>query len=115
MSRGEVPTNPLAYALTNDVRVEILKHLAGQRPGNKMCARDLSEDLNKKFGVISYHVQVLFECGAIRLVDPQPPQGVLRHFYVFDVDEPWALTVLGLDEHGATGNGSDEGDGTAAQ
>jgi predicted transcriptional regulator len=114
MSRGEVPTNPLAYALTHDVRIEILKYLAGQGPGKKMCAQDLSGDLDRKLAVISYHVQVLSECGAIRLVDTEPAKGAFGHFHVFDIDDPWALTVLGLDEPGTTGGGSDERDGTAA-
>jgi predicted transcriptional regulator len=114
MSRDQVPRSPLASALTNDVRIEILKYLAGQGPEKKMCARELSEDLNQKFGVISYHVQVLSECGAIRLVDTEPAKGAFGHFYVFDIDDPWALTVLGLDEPGTTGGGSDERDGIAA-
>ena len=114
MSRGQIRTHPLRTALDNDVRVDILKYLAKQGPGKKMSARELAEDLNQEFSVISYHVQVLYECGAIRLVDAEPARGTLRHFYVFDIHEPWALALLGLAEPGATRGRSDEADGTPA-
>jgi len=99
---GRVPgrKHSLASALNNGVRVEILKHLAAQGPGRKMCARDLSEDLDQKLNVIAYHVVVLHEGGAIKLVDTEPASATVRRFYVFDIDEPWALAVLGLDGPG---------------
>lgn len=96
MSRGRVRADPLAFALSNDVRVEILRYLAKQGPGKKMCARQLSEDLGRKLSIVSYHVQVLDESGAIRLAgDPEPAGDSIQRFYAFNVSEPWALAELG--------------------
>jgi DNA-binding transcriptional ArsR family regulator len=92
-------TDTLVHALDNKLRVEILRYLAKQGPGKKMCARELSEDLGRRLDVVAYHVQVLDECGAIRLaVDPEPAESI-QWFYVFNITAPWTLAVLRDEEN----------------
>jgi hypothetical protein len=93
--------NSLIYALTSDVRVEILKYLGGQRPGEKVGAQELSEVLGRRFEFISYHLQRLHEFGAVRLITTRPARGPIRLFYVFSIDDPFALKMLGLNDTGA--------------
>jgi hypothetical protein len=42
---------------------------------------------------VSYHVRVLADCHAIKLIRTRPARGSVRHFYRSTV---WALQVLGL-------------------
>ncbi len=108
MSREQ--TTSISYALRSEVRREILRHLADRRPGDGMCARELSEILGRNLEVTSYHLQRLYECGTIAPVE-QSDGGPTTHLYVFNVDDPGALAVLGLEERGT---GSDDTEGTAS-
>ena len=53
---------------------------------------------NPKISNVGYHVRVVAEKGAVELVETQPRQGSVEHFYVATslVDEvPWGRAALG--------------------
>lgn len=108
MSREQTPA--LAYALGSEVRREILRNMARRRPGEVLCARDLSEILGRNLEVTSYHLQRLHECGAVAPV-ATPDGDPIRVLYVLDIDDPRVLAALGLEEHGT---GSDDTEGSAS-
>jgi hypothetical protein len=95
----------LDYALSSDVRREILRHLARQRPGEGLTALELAEILDLNLEVASYHLRRLDECGAVRPLRTTPPSGPLRISYAFDIHDPWALATLGIEERGTASDG----------
>lgn len=67
----------LVTALVHPLRVQILEILNEQEASPKILA-----DLTKaSLGVAAYHVNVLRECGCIKLVKTEPGRGALQHFY----------------------------------
>lgn len=61
--------------------------------------KELTVPVNKDISIVSYHVRVLAEHGAVELVAEAPRRGAVEHFYKATslVDEvPWARAVLGL-------------------
>lgn len=76
-SDGQVIDQRLVRALSNPLRVEILRALHGRVLSPKLLAADLDESLS----LVSYHVRVLAEVDAVRLVKAVPRRGVPEHFY----------------------------------
>lgn len=67
--------------------------------GERRSPKQLTVPVNKDVSIVSYHVRVLAEHGAVELVETQPRRGAVEHFYEATalVDElPWARVVLGL-------------------
>lgn len=86
----------LLAALRHPTRRSILQDMAKFRDPISPC--ELSERLDEPLSNVSYHVRVLADRKVIELVDTAPRRGSMQHFYRMDIDEPWALAVLGLTE-----------------
>jgi DNA-binding transcriptional ArsR family regulator len=84
----------LLVALRHPLRREILRTMIGRR---KISPREVADVLRDPLSNVSYHVRVLVECGVIELVDEAPVRGSIQHFYRASIDEPWALSALGLE------------------
>jgi DNA-binding transcriptional ArsR family regulator len=98
--------NDLLIALRHPLRRKILRTMAEQDP---ISPRQISDELREPLSNVSYHVRVLADCQVITLVDTAPVRGSMQHFYSPTIEEPWALSVLGLSEdgNGATGGKDD--------
>jgi DNA-binding transcriptional ArsR family regulator len=103
---GNTDDNELLIALRHPLRRQILRAMVEQDP---ISPRQISDELHEPLSNVSYHVRVLADCGAVTLVDTTPVRGSMQHFYSPSIDEPWALTVLGINEDGEpTEGGEDE-------
>lgn len=89
--------NDLLVALKHPLRRTILQTMAGQA---RISPRELADQLDEPLSNISYHVRVLNDYGAVAPAGQDPVRGSLQHFYRMDIEEPWALAVLGLGEDG---------------
>lgn len=87
-------SNQLRYALSSEVRCKMLKFL-GTHPGQAMTATDLAERLELDLPRAAYHVERLFENGAVALQDTASDDPTRRRF-ALSIDEPWALRRLDL-------------------
>jgi DNA-binding transcriptional ArsR family regulator len=61
--------------------------------------KQMTVPVNRDVSIVSYHVRVLAEHGAVELVGTRPRRGAVEHFYKATslVDEvPWARVALGL-------------------
>ena len=78
-----MPENPdrldqeLARALSHPIRVEILETLRDR----VASPSELSREMNRSLGVISYHARTLARCGCLELVYAEPRQGSLENFF----------------------------------
>jgi DNA-binding transcriptional ArsR family regulator len=98
--------NDLLTALRHPLRRQILRRMA-ESEDQPISPRELSGELTQPLSNVSYHVRVLVECEAVRLVDTKPVRGSMQHFYRIAIDEPWARQVLGLSEDGNGRRGED--------
>jgi DNA-binding transcriptional ArsR family regulator len=94
--------NDLLVALKHPLRRAILQTMDGEE---MISPRELADQLEEPLSNISYHVRVLNEYGAVEQVGEAPARGSLQHFYRMDIEEPWALAVLGLTEQEGDGDG----------
>ena len=60
----------------------------------EISPRELAVTLAEQLSALSYHVRVLAECGAIKLVRTERIRGSTQHFYRPAVRADWALTAL---------------------
>jgi DNA-binding transcriptional ArsR family regulator len=67
----------LVRALSHPIRVEILENLRGRIASSS----ELSREMNKSLGVISYHAKTLVRCGCLELVHAEPRRGTLENFF----------------------------------
>jgi DNA-binding transcriptional ArsR family regulator len=67
----------LMFALSHPTRIAIIKILNTCQGSPKDMSRQLGEDL----GNVSYHTDVLEECGIIELVRQRQVRGATEHFY----------------------------------
>jgi DNA-binding transcriptional ArsR family regulator len=105
-AEGNTDDNELLVALRHPLRRQILRAMVEQDP---ISPRQISDELREPLSNVSYHVRVLADCGAVTLVDTTPVRGSMQHFYSPTINEPWALTVLGLSENDEpTPGGEDE-------
>ena len=87
----------LMFLLGNPLRKRLLRLYVEAK--EMRSPKQLTVPVNKDVSIVSYHVRVLAEHGAVELVDTQPRRGAVEHFYKATslVDEvPWARAVLGL-------------------
>jgi DNA-binding transcriptional ArsR family regulator len=105
---GSAATDDLLTALGHPLRRRILREMT--RAG-KASPRELAETLSEPLSNVSYHVRVLADCEALRLVGTRPVRGSTQHFYRATVEPEWARSALGLDVTEAS-NGAGEGEGT---
>jgi DNA-binding transcriptional ArsR family regulator len=67
----------LVKALSHPIRVEILETLR-----NRVASpRELSQEMNERLGVISYHANTLVKCGCLELVHVEPRHGTVENFF----------------------------------
>jgi DNA-binding transcriptional ArsR family regulator len=95
--------NDLLIALKHPLRREILRKMVGEEA---ISPRQMADALDHPLANVSYHVRVLHECAAIHLVREKPKGGSVQHFYCAEIETPWVLEVLGLDN----GNGGEPGE-----
>jgi DNA-binding transcriptional ArsR family regulator len=87
-------------ALGHEVRRAIMGVFVAQGVGTPVSPREVSGMLRQPLSNVSYHVRVLADCGAIKLVTTRPVRGSMQHFYrpsAKFVGQPWVASVLGLD------------------
>jgi len=74
------------------MRCRILRVL--QAGGAPSFPREMAEAMDEPLSNVSYHCRILYECGAVKLVDEKPARGAMTHIYAFSVTEDWALAYL---------------------
>lgn len=90
----------LLVLLKHPKRRDILRALATT---GSASPSELAEKLDEPLSNLAWHFRVLHEGGGLALVDEQQVRGSIKHTYEFNIEEPWALAMLGLDK-------GDEGD-----
>jgi DNA-binding transcriptional ArsR family regulator len=68
----------LMRAVAHPLRVEILVALSGK---DELSPTQISKRLGRQLDSVSYHVNVLRECGAVELVKTQRRRGGLEHSF----------------------------------
>jgi DNA-binding transcriptional ArsR family regulator len=89
----------LIKAIQHPLRRKILRVMFGIE--KEISPRELYDRWNSSLSGISYHVRVLRETGAIKLVRTRPVRGSMQHFYVLSSnlrEALWVPAVLGLAE-----------------
>jgi DNA-binding transcriptional ArsR family regulator len=82
----------LFTALGHPIRRQILREMIKRR--TELSPSELAEDLDHPLSKLGYHVNVLVECGAIKLVETRPARGSTQHFYRPAIDAEWARKAL---------------------
>jgi DNA-binding transcriptional ArsR family regulator len=85
-------------ALGHLLRRRILRLMVESGPPRALSPKEIAEALGVPLPNVSYHVRVLAERGAVRLVEERPKRGSLQHFYVpaGAIEQDWVLAALGL-------------------
>jgi DNA-binding transcriptional ArsR family regulator len=99
----------LLVALRHPLRRRILRAMAAGEPTSP---RELATQLQQPLSNVSYHVRVLADCAAIKLVKTKSVRGSMQHFYRAAVEAPWALQVLSLEDGEQRGPGESSGGAT---
>jgi DNA-binding transcriptional ArsR family regulator len=76
---GSDKANDLFTALGHPLRRRILRKMIGE--GSEISPLELATSLDEPLSALSYHVRVLAECKAIRLVRIKQIRGSTQHFY----------------------------------
>lgn len=84
--------NDLFNALGHPMRRRILREML--EAGEELSPRELAAKLSEQLSALSYHVRVLAECKAVKLVRTQQIRGSTQHFYRAIVKANWALAAL---------------------
>jgi DNA-binding transcriptional ArsR family regulator len=84
--------NDLFNALGHPVRRQILREMLGTQ--EEVSPRQLAAKLSQELSALSYHVRVLDECDAVKLVRTGQVGGSNQHFYRVIVKADWALAAL---------------------
>ncbi|HXS32736.1 MAG TPA: helix-turn-helix domain-containing protein [Solirubrobacterales bacterium] len=84
--------NDLFTALAHPLRRRILRKMI--EDSGQISPRELAIDLDEPLSALSYHVRVLAECGAIKLVRTKQIRGSTQHFYRAAMRAQWARTAL---------------------
>ena len=91
-TRSRSKANDLFTALGHPVRRQILRTMI--EIDGETSPRELSASLSEPLSALSYHVRVLAECMAIKLVRTTQVRGSTQHFYRSTVKADWAQTAL---------------------
>ncbi|HXQ89195.1 MAG TPA: helix-turn-helix domain-containing protein [Solirubrobacterales bacterium] len=100
----------LLTALGHPLRRRILRAMADGKPASP---KGLAEALSEPLSNVSYHVRVLVQSGALKLVRTKPARGSIQHFYRSDVQAPWAQEVLALGDENSESAGQSQGGASA--
>ena len=84
--------NDLFNALGHPLRRRILRKMLGEE--GEVSPAELAEKLDEPLSALSYHVRVLAECRALKLVRTRKIRGSTQHFYRAVVKTDWALSAL---------------------
>ena len=87
----------LIFLLGNPLRKRLFRLYVEAKESRS--PKQMTVPVNRDVSIVSYHVRVLAEHGAVKLVGTRPRRGAVEHFYKATslVDEvPWARAVLGL-------------------
>lgn len=95
-SGGRHDANDLFTALGHPVRRKILRKLIAADAA--VSPLELATDLSEPLSGLSYHVRVLAECSAIKLVRTKQIRGSTQHFYRSNVKAEWARSALATTE-----------------
>lgn len=93
---GSDKANDLFTALAHPLRRRILRQMIGK--SSETSPRELALGLDEPLSALSYHVRVLAECGALKLVRTKQVRGSTQHFYRPVVRAQWARTALKASE-----------------
>jgi DNA-binding transcriptional ArsR family regulator len=105
MAPGRNPNgNDLFNALGHPMRRQILRQMLDS--GEEVSPRELAVTLTEQLSALSYHVRVLVECRAIKLVRTERSRGSTQHFYRAVVKAGWAITALEAGEEPPRRGGS---------
>lgn len=91
-TRSRSKSNDLFTALGHPLRRRILRTMIDI--DDETSPRQLSAGLSEPLSALSYHVRVLAECKAIKLVRTVQVRGSTQHFYRPTVKANWARTAL---------------------
>jgi len=83
-------------ALAHPLRREILRRMLAQK--RETSPRDLAVGLSEPLSALSYHVRVLAECDAVKLVRTKQIRGSTQHFYRPAIKLEWARLALAAPE-----------------
>jgi len=84
----------LLRALSNPLRRQILRRM---RDGDTLSPLQLAEEFDLPVSNVAYHVRVLADSGAVKLVRVKPVRGALKHFYRSCLEPPWARQIIDLE------------------
>jgi DNA-binding transcriptional ArsR family regulator len=88
--------NDLFTALAHPLRRTILRRMIAE--GGEISPRELAAALSEPLSALSYHVRVLAECKAVKLVRTKQIRGSTQHFYRPAIGAEWARTALASSE-----------------
>src|SRR4051794_14182565 len=89
---GSDKAKDLFTALGHPLRRRILRKMLQE--GGQASPRELAIGLEEPLSALSYHVRVLAECEAIKLVRTKQIRGSTQHFYRPAIRAQWARTAL---------------------
>ena len=82
----------LFEGLAHPLRRRVLRLMMEER--REMTPRGLSDRLEEPLSVLSYHVLVLEQCKAVRLIRTERVRGATQHFYRCTLKTGWARRAL---------------------
>lgn len=91
-TRSSPKANDLFIALGHPLRRRILRKMLQE--DREVSPRELSASLAESLSALSYHVRVLAECRAVKLVHVKQIRGSSQHFYRPTVKAEWARSAL---------------------
>lgn len=107
MAGSNPRANDLFNALGHPLRRRVLREMLDASA--EISPRELAQALAEQLSALSYHVRVLAECGAIKLVRTEQIRGSTQHFYRPVLKENWALSALETSES-LVGKGHSQGE-----
>jgi DNA-binding transcriptional ArsR family regulator len=84
----------LLAALCHPLRRRILRAMPEDGEAEPVSPRDLAASLDESLTHLSYHVRVLANCGAAKLIRTKRVRGGTQHFYCRSVKPDWARKIL---------------------
>jgi DNA-binding transcriptional ArsR family regulator len=81
---AERADHELVRALSHPIRMEILQALQGRIAS----PAELSREMNRPPGVVSYHASTLVECGCLELVHSRGRRGAIENFFAITPRSP---------------------------
>lgn len=77
--KGSSSDEKLLVALAHPLRRRLLRFIASQ--AGDVTPTACANEFGSPLPMVSYHVRVLADCGALTLITTKPVRGSLQHFY----------------------------------